>query len=111
MIDLTITLGNILTALGMIIGGVIVFNGMRTTVSLLASRMDGMEKATQNIAQDLRALQVVVTENARLDERLNAQALRLNSLDQRVLDLSHGRGWVIEDFNQYGHIHKPEGGK
>jgi len=100
--DMTITLTAVLTFLGMVVGAVGLVITLRVMLKEFSMRLSGLEKSTLQQANEIVELRKLVTQIAVQNERMN-------SIDRRLDDLSHGRGFVIQDFNQYGKL-APGGG-
>lgn len=84
--DGTVTLGNLLTIVSMLAAAVGMYTSFKSRLGSLEAKMDGMKDVMVNLA--------------RQDERLKF-------LDQRVDDLQHGRGFVL-DANP-PRMHMPHG--
>lgn len=87
--DATINLGHILTFFGFAIGGLGVIWALKSDVRVLArqfgdlgDRLAGLERKWDKVADAMTAIAV--------------QEARLNSLDRRIDDLQHGRGFVLD---------------
>jgi hypothetical protein len=86
-LDFTITLGNVLTILGFIIGGWIFVSAMRSRLDVQTVEIQVLKDAAIEQGKQLASFAKALVELARQDERLN-------SLDRRVEELRHGKGWV-----------------
>lgn len=80
MIDPSITIGNIVEIGTIIIGGVITFTLLRSTVTQLKSEV-------KELKIDVRALNKIVIEMAVTDRRLLV-------VEEDIRELRHGRGFV-----------------
>lgn len=89
--DLTITLSAILTLFGMAMGAVGLYVMLRLMLKEFGMRLSGLERATAQQGTEIVELRKLVTQIAVQNERLN-------SIDRRIEDLSHGRGFVREAF-------------
>lgn len=93
--DLTITLSAILTLVGMGLGAVGLYVMIRLMLKEFGMRLMGLEKATAAQGSEIVELRKMITTIAVQNERLNA-------IDRRLEDLSHGRGFVREAFPHLG---------
>lgn len=89
--DASINLGHLLTFFGFVIGGLGVIWALKSDVRLLTKelesmtgRLGGLEKKWEKVADALTALAV--------------QEVRLNSIDRRIDDLQHGRGFILDSL-------------
>lgn len=89
--DATINLGHILTFIGFAIGGLGVIWALKSDVKVLTrelgtmtDRLSGLEKKWDRVADAMTSIAV--------------QESRLNSMDRRIDDLQHGRGFVLDNF-------------
>lgn len=87
--DATINLGHLLTFFGFAIGGLGVIWALKSDVKVmtnqfeqLGDRLRGLEKKWDKVADALTSIAV--------------QEARLNSMDQRIHDLQHGRGFILD---------------
>lgn len=95
MEDLTaflhVNLGNILTILSFIGGGIWFISTMRTAMELLSMRMTGIERLVTGQAEELKKLTQVLITLGRYEERF----LRLEGM---LDELRHGKGFIHEGF-------------
>jgi hypothetical protein len=80
--DSTVNLGQLITFLGFIIGGVSFVVAVRLKIEILHDRMSDVET-------ELKKMTNVMIELGRQDERLNA-------MDHRLDDLQRGRGFILD---------------
>ncbi len=97
--DLTITLSSILTVVGMILGALGLIITLRVMLKEFGMRLTSLEKSSTQQNAEISELRKLVIQMAVQTERLNGQNERMNSLDRRLEDLSHGRGFVREAFS------------
>lgn len=89
-IEYTIKVGDILTLVGFIVGGLGFVYSMRGDLKMLARDVQAQGKKIEK-------LESVITAQA-------VQTQRLDDLDRRIEDLRHGRGYVQRDIDGlYGH--------
>lgn len=84
-----VTLGAILTVLSMLF----IAAGFYFQTSYDSRRF---KSDIQDIKTDLKILNKLVTDIALQNQRLDAQAERLNRLDSRIDELRHGKGFIKE---------------
>ena len=82
LLDSTITAGNIIEITTIILGMIVTFTVLRTTVAQLKIEVS-------EIKDDVRALNKVVIELAVTDRRLTAA-------EEDIRELRHGRGFIRE---------------
>ncbi len=80
-VEMTISLGNLLTILAFLIGGVGFVYTIRSDVRAQGDRLDAVEHELQKLSDILIAL-------GRQDERLNA-------MDRRIDDMRRGEGFIV----------------
>jgi hypothetical protein len=80
--DATINLGHVITFFGFIIGGLAVVWALKYDVRYLSNRLVSVETKLEKFGAALTALAV--------------QEERMNSIDRRLNDLQHGRGFVLD---------------
>lgn len=87
IIDWTVSIGNILTMVGFLGGGLLFVLTMRADIRLISQRLTEVEK-------DLSQITSVIVEIARQAERLTAQDRRMNDLANRLfrVELRTGDG-------------------
>lgn len=95
--DGTISVGNLLTALAILGGYIAVAYKTSVNVAQHDFRINALEKAHEAVASGLKQLSSVLEMLARQDERLMM-------MRRDIEELKHGRGFVIQDFNEYGHL-------
>lgn len=84
MIDFSINLGNILTVVAFIVGGVGFVYTMQSRIEALSTRMISLEGEIKKMV-DVMLLQARHDERMNaMDQRLSAQGSRLDELAQRV---------------------------
>lgn len=81
-IDGTINLGHILTIIGMGIGGVGVYVGMRMDLRAIADKLASQDRRVDAIERDLSKMTQVLVDVARQDARLDAHEQRLAHLEK-----------------------------
>lgn len=86
MIEQTVTIGNLIEATMMLVGGITVFATFRGKVVDLGADVSEMR-------EDIRALNKVVVSMAVTDQRLTA-------LEGDIRDLKHGRGFIREAIDR-----------
>lgn len=97
MIDQTITLDTILKfaeIASIIGGGGLVFFRLGSTTSRLEQALASQGVDVNDLKGDVKKLNALLIEVAVQNQRLNGMGDRLNLLDRRYDDLSHGRGFV-----------------
>lgn len=80
-VEMTISLGNLLTILAFLIGGIGFVYTIRSDVRAQGERLDAVEHELQKLSDILIAL-------GRQDERLN-------SMDRRIDDMRRGEGFIV----------------
>lgn len=91
------TIGNLLTIVMFGTSAITAIMLIRADVRILGLRISALEKTNETQNAKIDKLSELVTLFARYEEKFLA-------MDRRIEDLRHGKGWVIEDFNQYGKV-------
>ena len=81
-VEMTISIGNLLTILAFLVGGIGFVYTIRSDVRAQGLRLDAVESGLRKLSEILIAL-------GRQDERLNA-------IDRRIDDLRRGEGWIVQ---------------
>jgi len=84
LIDWTINFGHILTIVGFVSGGLVFVLTVRSDVNSIKATEGGVQKRLDAVESDLRKITDVLVAIARQDERLNAHAARILSLEEAV---------------------------
>jgi len=85
-VDMTISIGNLLTIAAFLVGGIGFVYTIRADVRSQGDRISSVE-------DEIKEIKTVVVAQARNEERLNA-------MDRRIDDLRRGRGFITEDWPQ-----------
>ena len=85
--DATITIGNILEILTIAGGGAVFFMGMGSDIRVVKSDMKHLKETVSTLSSAFDKLGSVLTQVA-------VQGERLNSMEKRMDELAHGRGFV-----------------
>ncbi len=97
-LDMNISVGNILTAAGMLVAIFVylVKKDKRTDMQFLAlhNRMEIMEKMHVDMAIDLRKLGDVLIVMAKYDQQFLHIAERLGRAERQIDELRHGKGMI-----------------
>lgn len=88
MFDSTVTMGNLLQIIAMLLGGLYFIWVMEKKISILAINHTNFSERLTKIDIELQALAKITVEIARQDERMTAQDKRLQELSVRIEDLS-----------------------
>ena len=88
-IDWTINLGHILTIVGLVSGGLVFVLTVRSDVNSIKATEGGVQRRLDAVEGDLRKITDVLVEIARQDERLNAHAARILSLEEAAHSHEH----------------------
>lgn len=87
MIEQTITIGNIIEIASILGGGLIVFVTLKSTVSNISDKVDGMQ-------EEIKKLGEVLIAQGRFDEKLAGLDRRVSGHDRQLDELRHGDGFV-----------------
>lgn len=90
---MTITLGNILLGLGVLVGGLATFFAMRSRLDVLDVHLSGLNARLMGVDKRLDLLSNVLTDIAVQDKRLDM-------IESMIEDMRHGRGFTFELGNQ-----------
>lgn len=93
MVDWTISLGNILTVLS-----ILFFGSGFYWKQLIDSKI--FKEDIVEIKSDLKILNKVITDLAIQSSRLDSHVERLNRMDRRMDDFSHGRGFIVKENHE-----------
>lgn len=85
--DGTINIGHIFTALSLLAAGFFIATSVRV-------KFQSLETGLESVSAELKKMSGVLVELGRQDERLNG-------IDRRLDDLTHGRGFI---FDPPGHV-------
>jgi len=85
--DPTVTLGSILEALALSIGGLSVIVSMRWQIRTISYKQSDLDVQLHGIKQEIKKIGEVLISVARFDERLTSHDLRLNELSKRMYGL------------------------
>lgn len=78
--DPTITLGTLLQIIVFLSGGLMAFMRVQGKLDLLSQRVDSLEKTSSNVSSIL--------------QQLAAHSQQINSMEEDLRDLRHGRGFI-----------------
>lgn len=92
MIEQTITVGNIIEIVSIIVGGITVFVTLRNTVANIKTQVDGMQI-------EIRKLGEILIAQADIRAELRAVDKRVSAIEQDIRDLRKGRGFIQGDRN------------
>ena len=81
ILDMTVTLGNLLTIVGFILSGMMAFLAMRSDLRILNMQVESLDKRLQQLGNVVRDLAI--------------QDQRISVIEEQIEDLRHGRGYVI----------------
>lgn len=87
--DNTITMGQILTAFGFLVGGLGAFFALKGRLLVIETLAKGQTRTTDGIQEEIKELRKLVTEQARFD-------VELATMKREMYDLKTGRGWITD---------------
>lgn len=87
MFDNTVTMGNVLQIVAMMLGGLYFVWIMEKKISLLALTQTNLTERLSKIDVELQQLTKITVDIARQDERMTAQDTRIQELSNRVEDV------------------------
>lgn len=87
MVEQTITIGNIIEIVSIIVGGITVFVTLRNTVANIKMQVDGMQTEIKKLGEILIAQADIRGELRGLDKRVAA-------IEQDIRDLRKGKGFI-----------------
>lgn len=85
--DNTITLGQLVTAFGFMVGGLGAFYALKGRLMILEVLGKSQAKTIDSIQEEIKELRKVVTDQARFD-------VELATIKREIYDLKTGRGWI-----------------
>jgi hypothetical protein len=87
-IDLSVNLGNILTIVSFIIGGIVFVMSMRSMLGIVEVRLMALEKSNENQNVEIKKLGDILVTLGKYEERF----LRVEGM---IDELRHGRGMIL----------------
>jgi hypothetical protein len=90
VIEQSITIGNIIEIVSIIVGGIVVFVTLRNTVANIKIQVDGMQIEIRKLGEILVAQADIRAELRGIDRRVSAT-------EQDIRDLRKGRGFIQGD--------------
>jgi len=100
MVEQTITIGNIIEIVSIIVGGITVFVTLRNTVANIKTQVDGMQTEIKKLGEILIAQADIRAELRSVDRRVSAT-------EQDIRDLRKGRGFIQGDRGVDGEYPRP----
>ena len=88
MFDNTVTMGNLLQILAMMLGGLYFVWVMEKKISILTVTQTNLTERLTKIDVELQQLTKIAIDIARQDERMSSQDTRMQELSNRVEDIS-----------------------
>jgi hypothetical protein len=94
VLDLTVTLGNIIEIGVIIAGGIAVLLKTSTNVSLLNAGLIAVKDDMVRMQTEIKEMAAVITQLSVQTVRMDALSERIAMLDRRYEELRRGNGWV-----------------
>ena len=95
-IDWTVSIGNMLTAVGFLGGGMLFVFTMRGDIRLFAQRINFMEKQMDAVERQLASMAELLNQIAVEKVRLDNMSIRITELYQNYEELRRGRGHIAD---------------
>lgn len=88
MIDWSVSVGNLLQMLVIVVGGLSVFFTLRADVRVMRHDMGNLKERQDALNEAFKQLGTILTQVALQDQRLV-------QMESRISELSHGEGYVV----------------
>lgn len=94
MIDPTVSIGNLIQILVIVMGGVSVFFALRSDVRVIRHDMNNLRERQDSLNEAFKQLGDILRQVAVQDTRLVAQEERIGRLENTIEGLRRGEGWI-----------------
>jgi hypothetical protein len=94
MIDPTVSVGNLLQMIVIVVGGLSVFFALRADVRVMRHDMNNLKERQESLSEAFKQLGDILRQVAVQDERLVEQSRRIGAVEKTIDELRHGKGFI-----------------
>lgn len=94
MIDPTVSVGNLLQMIVIVVGGLSVFFALRADVRVMRHDMNNLKERQEALSEAFKQLGDILKQVAVQDERLVEQSRRIGAAERTIDELRHGKGFI-----------------
>lgn len=94
MIDPTVSVGNLIQIVVIVMGGVSVFFALRSDVRVIRHDMNNLRERQDALSEAFKQLGDILAKVAVQDERLIGWERRIQSVERTIDELRHGQGFI-----------------